>query len=71
MVFVMGDNIILRAIQGAPMAMCKTSGEDGAACPATWSGNSLTWSFSSNYSYQMCNRNGATHYVIALMDASA
>lgn len=70
MVFVMGSNIILRAIQGAPMAMCKTSGEGGAACSAVWSGNSLKWSNSAaNVSY-ICNAKNVTHYVVALMDAS-
>ena len=68
-VFVMGDNILLHAIQGAPKAMCKTSGENGAACTATWSGNSLTWTFSADYAYEMCNRKGAVHQVVALTEA--
>lgn len=70
MVFVMGDNIILRAIQGAPYAMCKTSGEAGAACSATWSGSSLTWSNSAANVTYICNQSGTTHYVVALIDAS-
>ena len=71
MVFVMGSNIILRAIQGASYAMCKTSGEGGAACPASWSGNSLTWTGSSVWSAsEICNAKDVTHYVVAFMDMS-
>ena len=66
MLFIMGENIILRYIYGAQYAMCSTSGEGGAACPTVWNGNTLTWSFSGGHTY-ICNRKGEMHYVVALM----
>lgn len=68
LVIVMGSNIILRTVQGAPYAMCRTNGDGGELAKATWSDNSLTWQGTS-LSY-ICNVANITYHMVVLMDAS-
>ena len=65
LVNVQGDNLIGQGIYGNPNFMCRTSGQGGSACTATWSGNSLTWKISTP-AYG-CNFSGESYLVIALM----
>lgn len=64
----MGNNYILRAVQGAPIVMCKSSGTGGEPCPGTWSGNSLTWTMES-LAYGL-NVKGYPYYMVCLMAAN-
>lgn len=71
-VTIMGDNIWITAVQGAPVAIAKNAGEVyGGNNAATWSGNSVSLVNRSNSAESQCNEKGATYYVMALMNASA
>ena len=72
MVTIMGNNIWVTAVQGAPVAIAKNAGEVyGGNNSATWSGNSLSLANKLNDMDGQCNASGKTYYVVALMDASA
>ena len=64
LVQVMGNLLVLHAIQGVPQAISHNeTGYSSAQCSAEWSGNSFTWS----HSRYNLNDSGETYYVVALM----
>ena len=67
LVLIQGGNLICRGIRGNEYFMCRTNGQGGQLCSATWEGNSFTWG-SSEPSYR-ANSEGRTYYVVALMAA--
>lgn len=66
LVLVQGGNLICRAIQGNEYFMCRSNGEYGQLCAATWSGNSFSWESNGTYG---ANVSGTTYYLVALMAA--
>lgn len=70
MVTIMGDNIWITAVQGAPVAIGKNAGElYGSHNTATWNGNSVSLVNAVNDIGSQCNAKDTTYYVIALMNA--
>lgn len=69
-VTIMGDNIWLVAVQGAPTAIAKNAGTGTGKNDVTWSGNSVSIASSSEEPRFQCNISGDSYYVIALMDTS-
>lgn len=71
MVIIMGDNIWITAVQGAPVAIGKNAGQLYSGYnSATWSGNSVSLSNIDDDMESQCNEKSTTYYVIALMDAN-
>ena len=66
LILVQGGNLICRAIQGNEYFMCRSNGEYGQLCAATWSGNSFSWESNGTYG---ANVSGTTYYLVALMAA--
>ena len=70
MVTIMGDNIWITAVQGAPVAIGKNAGQLYSGYnDVTWSGNSVSISNGNNDMESQCNTKNTTYYVVALMDA--
>lgn len=70
-VSIMGSNIWITAIQGAPVGIGKNAGTlNYGYNVATWSGNSLSLANNSSHMASQCNSSNTTYYVVALMDAS-
>ena len=70
-VSIMGNNIWITAMQGAPVAIAKNAGEVyGGYNTATWSGNSVSLKNGSNSMASQCNESGMVYQVMALMDAN-
>lgn len=69
MVFIMQSNVFFAAINGIYNVVCTSSGEGGAACSCSWSGNSFTWTGSKVYNATyVCNSSNTTYYVVALLE---
>jgi hypothetical protein len=66
LILVQGGNLICRAIQGNKYFMCRSNGEYGQLCAATWSGNSFSWESNGDYG---ANVSGNSYYLVALMAA--
>ena len=72
LVTIMGYNIWITAVQGAPVAIAKNAGTTSYGNnTATWSGNSVSLANTDNNMYGQCNEKTETYYVVALMDAGA
>ena len=67
---IMGTNMWLVTVQGAPVSISKNAGTGSGKSYATWSGNSVSLEDGSGYSNYPCNNEGETYYVVALMDAA-
>ena len=73
MLIAMGNNLILRAVRGAPYAMCRSNGDGGALCSISWTDNSVTWQdgFSvTNNAYIGCNTKDESYSLVAFLDAA-
>lgn len=68
---IMGTNMWLVAVKGAPYTIAKTSGNGTDKCNAVWSGTSVSITSESNDSRYQCNNAGENYYVAALMDAES
>ena len=55
---------ICHGIQGNPYFMCRTNGDSGELCTASWSGSSFTWK---GTKYQNANQSGETYRLVALI----
>ena len=64
LVLVQGGNLICHGIQGNPYFMCRTNGDSGELCTASWSGSSFTWK---GTKYQNANQSGETYRLVALI----
>lgn len=67
---IMGTNMWLVTVQGAPISIAKNAGTGSGKSYATWSGNSVSLEDGSSYSNYPCNNEGEIYYVVALMDAA-
>lgn len=71
-VTIMGHNIWITAMQGAPVAIGKNAGELYSGYnTAAWSGNGVSLTNTDNDMESQCNKKSVTYYVMALMDAGA
>ena len=67
---IMGDNIWLCAVQGAPVSHCRNGGTGCGNSTATWSGNTVSLATRTESMTYQCNEKGSVYYVIAVMDVA-
>lgn len=68
---IMGTNMWLVAVKGAPYTIAKTAGNGTDKCNAVWSGTSVSITSEDSDSRYQCNNVGETYYVVALMDTAS
>ena len=70
-VTIMGNNVWITAMQGAPVAIAKNAGQiSNGYNTATWSGNSVSLTNGYDSMASQCNEKNIIYQVLALMDAN-